>query len=97
MGSTINVVTQGFVEAHSLDVGPLDDLIDGTLGINGFWGVFSQSLGYVIVRVQMEGVQGYNEDQVALAVPDSTVFGSQVPVTLGTPTINQIINVIEES
>ena len=45
----------------------------------------------------MEGVAGYDKDQVALVVPDSTGFGSQVLVTLGTPTINQIINVIKES
>ena len=54
-------------------------------------------MGYVIIRVQVEEVRGYKEDQVALVIPDSTAFGSQVPVTLGTPTINQIINVIKES
>ena len=32
-----------------------------------------------------------------LVIPDSTGFGSQVLVTLGTPTINQIINMIKES
>ena len=67
------------------------------LGINGFAGVFSWPLGYVIIRVLVEGVQVYNEDQVALVIPDCTGFGSQVPVTLGTPTIHQIINMIEES
>ena len=71
--------------------------MDSALGINDFWGIFSWPLGYVIIRVQVEGVQGYNEEQVALVVLDSTVFGSQVPVTLGTPTIKQIINVIKES
>ena len=60
----------GFIEAHSLDVGPFSNLADGTLGINGFRGVFFWPLGYVIIRVQVEGVQGYNEDQVALVVPD---------------------------
>ena len=54
-------------------------------------------MGYIIIRVQEEGVQGYNEDQVALLIPDSTVFGSPVPVTLGTPTVSQIINVIKKS
>ena len=59
--------------------------------------MFSQPLGYVIIRVQVEGVKGYNEDQVALVIPDLTAFGLRVPVTLGTPTINQIVNVIKES
>ena len=91
------MVTLQLAEAHSLDVGPLSDLSDGTLGINGFGGVFSWPLGYVIIRVQVEGVKGYNKDQVALVVPDSTGFGSWVLVTLGTPTINWIINMIKES
>ena len=86
-----------FVNACSLDVGFLSDLVDGTLKKHGFWGLFSQPLGYVIIRVQVEGVKGNNEDQVALVIPDSTAFGSRVPVTLSTPTINQIMNVIKES
>ena len=96
-GSTINAVTPDFVDAHFLDVGPLSDLSDGTLGINGFSGVFFWPLDYIIIRVQVEGVWGYNEDQVALVIPDSTRFCSQVLVTLGTPTINWIINMIKES
>ena len=40
---------------------------------------------------------GYDKDQVALVIPDSTGFGSQGLITLGTPTINQIINMIKES
>ena len=95
-GLTIKAVTPGFVEACSLDIGLLSDLMDG-MGINGFGGVFSWPLGYIIRRVQVEGVWGYDEDEVALFVPDSTIFGSQVLVTLGTPTINGIINVIKES
>ena len=51
----------------------------------------------VIIRVQVEGVWGYDEDQVALVILDSTGFGSWVLVTLGTPTINWIINMIKES
>ena len=32
-GSTINVVTPEFVKVHSLDMGPLSDLVDCTLKI----------------------------------------------------------------
>ena len=39
-GSTINAVTLEFIEVHLLDIGPLSDLSDVTLGINGFGGVF---------------------------------------------------------
>ena len=50
--------------------------MDGMMGINGFGGLFSQPLGYIIIRVQVEGVRGYDKDQVALVIPDSTAFGS---------------------
>ena len=96
-GLTINVVTPEFIKVCSLDNGPLSDLANGTVGIHGFGGVFFQPLGYVIIRVLVEGVWGYDKDQVALVIPDSTVFGSQVLVTHGTPTINQFIKVIKES
>ena len=97
MASTINVVTPEFIKAHSLDLGPLSDLVDSTLKINGFGGLFFPPLGYVIIRVQVEGVKGYNKDQVALVIPDLTAFGLRVLVTLGTPTINWMMNVIKES
>ena len=96
-GLTISAVTQEFIKACSLDVGPFGNLASGILGINGFGGVFSWPLGYIIIRVQVEGVWGYDKDQVALVIPDSTIFGSWVLLTLGTSTINQIINMIKES
>ena len=80
-----------------MDAGQLSDPVDGTFSMNCFGRLFSQPLGYVIIRVQVEGVQGYGEDQVALVIADPTDFGSWVLVILGTLTINQIINVIKES
>ena len=94
-GSTINAVTPEFIKACSLDMGPLSDLVDGTLKINRFRELFSWPLGYV--RVQVEGVKGYDKDQVALVILDSTAIGARGLVILGMPTINQIVNVIKES
>ena len=76
-GLTIYAVTPEFLEAHSLDVGPLSDLANSTLGENGFRGVFYWLLDYTIINIQVEGVWGYNEDQVALVIQDSTIFGSE--------------------
>ena len=73
--ATINSVTLKFIQVCSLDVGPLSDLSDGTLGTDGFGGVKTQLLGYVIIIAQVEGVRGYDKDQVALVKPDSTTFG----------------------
>ena len=57
---------------------------------------FTWPLGYVIIQVQLDGVQGYNEDQIALVVPDLSKFAAQVPIILGTPTISCVINIMKE-
>ena len=44
----------------------------------------------------MEAVQGYNEDQIALVVPDLLNFVAWVPIILGTPTISHVVNVMKE-
>ena len=44
----------------------------------------------------MDRVQGYDEDQIALVIPDLSNFAMQVPVILGTPTIICVINIIKE-
>ena len=75
-GSIISTVTQEYIKACSLDIHPCSGLGNGTLDIKSLGGVFSQSFGYGIIRVQVEGVQGYNKEQVALVIPNSTVFGS---------------------
>ena len=56
----------------------------------------TQPLGYVIVWVQVDGVQGYNKDHIALVVPDESKFTEWIPVILGTPTISCIVNVMKE-
>ena len=72
----MNAVTPELVKAHSLNVGLLNDPFNSMVGINSFGGLFSQPLGYVIVRVQVEGVRGHDKDQVAQVMPNSTNFGS---------------------
>ena len=45
-------------------------------------------LGYVIIWVQVDGVQGYDKHQIALVILDLSNFKAQIPVILGTPTIS---------
>ena len=45
----------------------------------------------------MDGVQGYDEDQIVLAILDFSNFATRVPIILGTPTIGQVINVMKEA
>ena len=44
----------------------------------------------------MDGVQGYDKDQIALVIPDLSDFVVQAPVILGTLTISHIINITKE-
>ena len=56
----------------------------------------TQPLGYLVIQVQEVGVQGYDEDQIALVILDLSHFVVWVPVILGTPMISSIMNVIKE-
>ena len=40
---------------------------------------------------------GYDEDQIALVIPDFSNFVTRIPVILGTPTIGQVINMMREA
>ena len=77
-------------------MGPITDLIGVRVTCVGLGNAYTCPLGYVIVWVQVDRVQGYDEDQIALVVPDESKFVEQVPVILGTPTISNIMNVMKE-
>ena len=95
-GAQINTIMPGCVENHSLDARPLSDLMGRWVICAGLEKTFTQPIGYVIIWVQVYGVQCYDEDQIALIVPDLSNFVAWVPVILETPTIGCIMNVIRE-
>ena len=49
------------------------------------------------MNVQIEGISGYNEDQVALVACSSAEFAHHVPIILGTPTTDRAIKTLKES
>ena len=49
-----------------------------------------------MIWVQVDGVQDYDKDQIALVIPDLSNFVAQIPVILGTPTISQVGNMMKE-
>ena len=89
----INTIMPSYVKSHSLEMGPITDLISRRIACIGLGNTYTQPLGYIIVKVQVDGVQGYNEDQIAL---DLLNFMERIPVILGTPTISCIVNVMKE-
>ena len=63
----------------------------------GLGNAYTRPLGYVVIWVQVDRVQGYDKDQIALVIQDFSKFVAQIPVILGTPTISQVINVMKEA
>ena len=96
-GCQVNTITPEFIEAHTLKIGPMSNLVEGRVSMVDLGGMHTCPLGNVIIRVQIDGVGDYDEDQIALIKLDLSKFTSRVPVTLGTPMIRRVINVIKES
>ena len=49
------------------------------------------------MRVQIEGMPHYDEQQVVFVLDDPSGFSARIPVILGTPTINRVIQTMKES
>ena len=95
-GAQINTITLKYVSDHSLQVGPITNLIGAKVACVRLGNAYTRLVGYIIIQIQVDGVQGYDEDQIALVILDFANFVAQIPVILGTPTISQVINVMKE-
>ena len=84
-GTQINTIMPGYVGNHLLDAGTISDLVGRQVAFVSLGNVLTQPNGYVIIQVQVDGVQGYDEDQIALVILNMSNFAAQVPVILGTP------------
>ena len=74
-----------YVKEHSLQVGPITDLMGSKVTCMGLGNAYTKPLGYMVIQVQVDGVQGYDEDQIALVILDFSNFTTRVPIILGTP------------
>ena len=63
----------------------------------GLGNAYTRPLGYIVIQVQVDGVQGYDEDQIALVIPDFSNFATRVPIILGMPTAGHVVNVMREA
>ena len=61
-GTWINTIMLSFVEDHSFDVGPLSDLVGRQTACVGLGNALTWPLDYIIIQVQVDRVQGYDED-----------------------------------
>ena len=96
-GTQVNTIMPRYVNEHSLQVGPITDLMGSKVTCMGLGNAYTRPLGYIVIQVQVEGVQGYNEDQIALVILDFSNFATRAPILLGTPTIGHVVNVMREA
>ena len=66
MGANVNMITPECMVALGLQMWPLMDLHEGGITFDQPFNYEGRLIGYVIMSVQIEGISGYNEDQVAL-------------------------------
>ena len=76
---------------HSLN--PFSDRIP----LVGLGGCQMEPLGFTLMRVQIEGIPHYNKQQVTFILDDPSGFSVRIPIILGTPTINRVIQTMKES
>ena len=86
-GAQVNTITLNYVSKHSLQVGPITDLMGSKVTCVGLGYAYTRPLSYMVIQVQVDGVWGYDEDQIALVILDFSNFATRVPIILGTPTI----------
>ena len=95
-GTQINTIMPKYISDHSLQMGLMTNLLGAKVTCIGLGNAYMRPLGYVIIWVQVDRVQGYDKDQIALVIPELSNFVAQIPVILGTHTISCIINVMKE-
>ena len=78
-------------------MGPIPNLLGAIVTCVWLGNTYTRPLGYVIIQVQVDRVQGYDEDQIALVILDLSNFAAQIPVILGIPIISQAVNVMKEA
>ena len=86
-GTQVNTIMLRYVSDHSLQVGPITDLMGSKVTCVGLGNAYTRLLCYVVIKVQVDGVWGYDEVQIALVILDFSNFVARVPVILWMPTI----------
>ena len=98
-GAQLNFIMPAYAQEWGMDIMSLDYLAQETGGsiplIRGLGGISVEPIGFVTMKVKVPGVQGYDEDQIALVMDDPGM--TEWPVILGTPTLYRVMEVIKES
>ena len=96
MGTNVNMITSECMAALGLQVGPLTDLCEGGIMVDQPFNYEGWPIGYVVMRVQIDGISSYDKDQVVLIAHSSAEFVHKVPIILGMSTTDQAIATLKE-
>ena len=98
-GAQLNFITPAYAQEQGMDIMSLDYLsqeIGGSIPlIRGLGGISVEPIGFIMMNVKVSGVQGYDEDQIAIVMDNPGM--TKWPVILGTPTLYRVMEVIKES
>ena len=102
-GTRVNSVMPAYVRWHGLGVHPISEL-DHSLNpfrdhipLVGLGTGHVELAGFTLMRVQIEGMPHNDEQQVIFVLDDPSGFSARIPVILGTPTINRVVQTMKES
>ena len=102
-GARVNSVMPAYVHQHGLGVRPISELNHSLnpfrdhIPLVGLSGGHVEPAGFTLMRVQIEGMPHYDEQQVISVLDDPSGFSARIPVILGTPTINRVVQTMKES
>ena len=102
-GTRVNSVTPAYVCRHGLGVHPISELdhplnpFQDHIPLVGLGGGCMEPIDFTLMRVQIEGLPHYDEQQVVFVLDDPSGFSARIPVILGTPTINRVIQTMKET
>ena len=102
-GAQVNSVMPAYVRRHGVGVHPISELdhflnpFQDCIPLVGLGSGHVAPAGFTLMRVQIEGIPHYNEQQVIFVLDDPSGFSARIPDILGTPTINRVVQTMKES
>ena len=54
-GAQVNTITLRYVHEHSLEMGPINDLMGSKVACEGLDNTYTRPLGYIVIWVQVDG------------------------------------------
>ena len=98
-GAQLNFITPVYAQEWGMDIMSLDYLAEEIGGaiplIRGLGGISVEPVGFDMMNIKVPGVEGYDEDQIAIVMDDPGM--TEWLVILGTPTLYRVMEVIKES